>query len=45
MVCVGYRMCALQWEQFCGVTSGPQPVKMAAEQEAAKLGCIELNLI
>ena len=25
--------------------SGPQPVKKAAEQEAAKLACIELNLI
>lgn len=27
------------------VTSGPQPVKKAAEQEAAKLACIKLNLI
>lgn len=26
-------------------TSGPQPVKKAAEQEAAKLACIELSLI
>ena len=26
-------------------TSGPQPVKKAAEQEAAKLACVELSLI